>query len=124
MLDVDFNLIDSAKAWEINEALLGKPTENRIVLAVDVKEKRTSSGIFIPSGEQQKELPRKGVIVSKGMLNDCPMHEYLKIGDIVLFGMYGGKEIYPSFSKEVEGAKELKYYVLSSSEVIYIEPNK
>ena len=79
MIEVDFNLIGKAKALEIADALLGRPTENRVVLAVDVKEKKTQSGLFIP-GTEEKELPS-------------------------------------------EGAKDLKYFVLSSSEVIYIEPN-
>lgn len=122
MIEVDFNLISKAKALEIANALLGRPTENRVVLAVDVKEKKTQSGLFIP-GTEEKELPRKGVIVAKGVLNDDPIHESLKIGEVVQYGMYGGKEIYPAFTKEVEGAKDLKYFVLSSSEVIYIEPN-
>ena len=59
MIEVDFNLIGKAKAQEIADALLGRPTENRVVLAVDVKEKKTQSGLFIP-GTEEKELPRKG----------------------------------------------------------------
>lgn len=121
-MEVDFNLISKAKAKEISEALLGRPTENRVVLAVNAQEKKTAGGLFIP-GTEEKELPKKGVIVAKGVANDDPIHESLEIGEVVLYGMYGGKEIYPTFKNEVEGAKDLKYYVLSSSEVIYIEPN-
>ena len=122
MMEVDFNLIGKAKAQEISEALLGRPTENRIVLAVTQGDKKSASGIILPDTEK-KELPKKGVIVAKGATNDDPVHESLQIGEVVLYGMYGGKEIYPAFTHKVEGTEDLKYYVLASSEVIYIEPN-
>ena len=122
MTDIDFNLISKTTAHQINQALTGRPTENRIVLAVNDKEKKSASGLYIPN-TGEKELPKKGVIVAKGVLNDDPVHESLQIGEVVLYGMYGGKEIYPEFSHKVEGTEDLKYYVLSSSEVIYVEPN-
>ena len=122
MMEVNFNLIGKAKAQEISEALLGRPTENRIVLAVNQKEQITAGGLYVP-GNAKDEIPKKGVIVSKGITNDDSIHESLNIGDVVLYGLYGGKEIVPEFKYEVEGAKDLKYFVLASSEVIYIEPN-
>lgn len=123
MIDVNFNLISKSQAEKIYEAMLGGPTENRIVIAVNVNEKQSASGLYLPDVEQ-KELPKKGVIVNMGISNDCPVHESLSIGDVVLYGMYGGKEIYPTFMDEVEGAKDLKYFVLSSTEIIYVEPNR
>ena len=122
MMEVNFNLIGKAKAQEISEALLGRPTENRIVLAVNQKEKMSAGGLYIPDNAKE-EIPKKGVIVSKGITNEDSIHESLNIGDVVLYGLYGGKEIVPEFKSEVEGAKDLKYFVLASSEVIYIEPN-
>lgn len=121
-MEVDFNLISKAKAQEISEALLGRPTENRIVLAVNTQDKKSASGLYIPDNAKN-ELPKKGVIVSKGVTNEDTIHESLNIGDVVLYGIYGGKEIYPTFTHKVEGVEDLKYYVLASSEVIYIEPN-
>ena len=120
-MEVDFNLISKAKAQEISEALLGRPTENRIVLAVNTQDKKSASGLYIP--DNAKELPKKGVVVSKGVTNEDTIHESLNIGDVVLYGIYGGKEIYPAFTHKVDGVEDLKYYVLASSEVIYIEPN-
>ena len=122
MMEVNFNLIGKAKAKEISEALLGRPTENRIVLAVNQKEQMTAGGLYVP-GNAKDEIPKKGVIVSKGITNEDSIHESLNIGDVVLYGLYGGKERVPEFKHEVEGAKDLKYFVLASSEVIYIEPN-
>ena len=122
MMEVNFNLIGKAKAQEISEALLGRPTENRIVLAVNQKEQMTAGGLYVP-GNAKDEIPKKGVVVSKGLTNEDSIHESLNIGDVVLYGLYGGKEIVPEFKHEVEGVKDLKYFVLASSEVIYIEPN-
>lgn len=121
-MEVDFNLISKAKAEEISKALLGRPTENRIVLAVNTQEKKSVGGLYIPDSAKN-EIPKKGVVVSKGVTNDDTIHESLNIGDVVLYGLYGGKEIYPTFTEKVEGTEDLKYYVLASSEVIYIEPN-
>lgn len=121
-MDIDFNLIGKAKAKEISEALLGRPTENRIVLAVNQKDRKSAGGLFLPDNDKN-EIPKKGVVVSKGVLNDDPVHESINIGDVVLYGIYGGKEIYPTFIKKVEGVEETKYFVLASNEVIFIEPN-
>lgn len=121
-MEIDFNLIGKAKAKEISEALLGKPTENRILLAVNQRDRKSSSGIFLPDNDKN-ELPKKGVIVSKGILNDDPIHESLNIGDVVTYGIYGGKEVYPCFTFKVEDIEDIKYFVLASNEVIFIEPN-
>lgn len=120
--NIDFNLISQALASDINKVLLGKPTENRIVLAVNPTERRSMGGLYIPDAAKE-DIPKKGVVVAKGPCNEDLVHESIQIGDVVSYGMYGGKEIYPSMASEIEEAKDLKYYVLSSSEVIYIEPN-
>lgn len=121
-MNVDFNLIGYKKAKEISQALLGRPTENRVLLAVTQKDRKSDSGLFLPDNDKN-ELPKKGVIVSKGVLNDDPIHASLNIGDVVLYGIYGGKEIYPEFTCKVEGIEDIKYFVLASNEIIFIEPN-
>ena len=52
--------------------------------------KKTVSGIIIP--DNAKEKPQKGVVVAVGNgKKDEPMT--LKVGDVVLYGKYGGSEI-------------------------------
>lgn len=128
MNDVNFNFVNSNLAIRIESNLLGTPTENRVLIAVSNTEKVTNSGIFIPSTAKE-DIPRKGVIVQKGITNDDRVHELLNIGDIVTFGLYGGKEVYPTFNKknndiQIEELKDIKFFVLSTSEIIYVEPNK
>lgn len=121
MEKVDYNLISLADARTINEALIGTPPENRVLIAVSTNEKKTDSGLFIPK-QSEEEMPKKGVVVKKGPLNDDPTHEILDIGDIIHYGKYAGKEIFPRIPGVV--VDDLKFFVLSSSEIIFIEPNK
>lgn len=124
MNDIDLNLIGRELANKLFQNLIGIPTENRIVIAVSGSEQKTASGLFIPD-QAKNDIPKKGVVIKKGPNNDCPDHEALNIGDVVSYGMYGGKEIYPTFLSELPEIKDLslKYFVLSSTEVIYVEPN-
>ena len=124
MNDIDLNLIGREFANKLFQNLIGMPTENRIVIAVSGSEQKTASGLFIPD-QAKNDIPKKGVVIKKGPTNDCPDHEALNIGDVVSYGMYGGKEIYPTFVSELPEIKDLslKYFVLSSTEVIYVEPN-
>lgn len=124
MNDIDLNLIGRELANKLFQNLIGIPTENRIVIAVSGSEQKTTYGLFIPD-QAKNDIPKKGVVIKKGPTNDCPDHEALNIGDVVSYGMYGGKEIYPTFVSELPEIKDLslKYFVLSSTEVIYVEPN-
>lgn len=119
---IDFNLIGRNLAEKIGDNLLGKPTVNRIILAVSSTEKKTSSGLYIPDASKE-DLPKKGVVVKKGPNDEDITQGDIQVGDIIHYGMYGGKEIFPAFKEKVDGTEDLKYFVLSSSEVIYIEPN-
>ena len=122
--DIDLNLIGKELANKLYQNLIGMPTENRVVLAVSCSEQKTASGLFIPD-QAKNDIPKKGVVIKKGPTNDCPDHEAIHIGDVVSYGMYGGKEIYPTFLSDIPEIKDLnlKYFVLSSTEVIYVEPN-
>lgn len=123
MEQIDFNLISTAKAKDLNSFLCGKPTENRIVLAISTQEKKTNSGLFIP-GSVKDDVPKKGVIVAIGDFDDD--HKFwrntLAIGQVIQYGQYGGKEIFPTFQEKID-TEGLKFYVLSASEIIFIEPN-
>lgn len=121
MEQINFNLISSGIAREINQHLKGHPTENRVMLAVDPAEKKTTSGLYIP-GNAQGEIPKKGVIVALGTMDqDHLYYSELRVGDVIQYGQYGGKEVFPEVN--TEAAANLKFYVLSASEIIYIEPN-
>ena len=67
-----------------------RPLADRVVIKPFEEEKKTVSGIIIP--DNAKEKPQKGVVVAIGNgKKDEPMT--LKVGDIVLYGKYGGSEI-------------------------------
>lgn len=67
-----------------------RPLADRVVVKPFEEEKKTVSGIIIP--DNAKEKPQKGVIVAVGNgKKDEPMT--LKVGDVVLYGKYGGSEI-------------------------------
>ena len=72
-----------------------KPLGDRILVKPAPKEEKTSSGLYISSGAQEK--PQKGevVAVGAGKLNDkgerLPMD--VKVGDVVIYGKFGGNEV-------------------------------
>lgn len=67
-----------------------KPLGDRVLVAPDVAEEKTSGGIFVP--DTAKEKPQRGHIVAVGPgKKDEPMS--VKPGDAVLYGKYGGTEI-------------------------------
>jgi chaperonin GroES len=67
-----------------------RPLADRVVIKPFEEEKKTVSGIIIP--DNAKEKPQKGVVVAVGNgKKDEPMT--LKVGDVVLYGKYGGSEI-------------------------------
>lgn len=67
-----------------------RPLADRVVVKPFEEEKKTVTGIIIP--DNAKEKPQKGVVVAVGNgKKDEPMT--LKIGDVVLYGKYGGSEI-------------------------------
>ena len=72
-----------------------KPLGDRVLVKPAPKEEKTSSGLYISSGAQEK--PQKGevVAVGAGKLNDkgerLPID--VKVGDQVFYGKFGGTEI-------------------------------
>lgn len=67
-----------------------KPLADRVVVAPALAEAKTASGIIIP--DTAKEKPQKGKVVAVGPgKKDDPMT--VKVGDVVLYGKYGGTEI-------------------------------
>ena len=88
-----------------------KPLGDRILVKPAPKEEKTSSGLYISSGAQEK--PQKGevVAVGAGKLNDkgerLPID--VKVGDQVFYGKFGGTEV------KVEGED----YLLLRADDIY-----
>ena len=72
-----------------------KPLGDRVLVKPAPKEERTSSGLYISSGAQEK--PQKGevIAVGAGKLNDkgerVPMD--VQVGDQVFYGKFGGNEV-------------------------------
>lgn len=120
------NLISVKEAQEISKNLLGIPSQNRLLILNPMdEEKTTDSGLVLPSIAQEN-IPKKGVIVSLGPIDEeyDLMRENLKIGNVIIFGNYAGKEIDPDFTRGFEFSSPGKFYVLSLNEIIYIESNQ
>ena len=71
-------------------ALKIQPLSDRVLVAPQEAETKTSSGIYIP--DSAKEKPQQGKVVAVGKGNkDHQMT--VKVGDIVLYGKYSGSEL-------------------------------
>ena len=70
-----------------------KPLADRVLVEAMEAETKTASGIIIP--DNAKEKPQKGTIVAVGNgKKDEPLT--VKVGDVVLYGKYGGCLLYTS----------------------------
>lgn len=71
-------------------ALNIQPLGDRVVVEPAPAEEKTSSGIIIP--DTAKEKPQQGVVLAVGTGKpDEPIT--VKVGDVVLYGKYGGTEL-------------------------------
>jgi chaperonin GroES len=84
------------------------PLHDRVIVKPAEKAEKTAGGIIIPDTAQDK--PQQGEVVAVGNgRKDEPMT--VKVGDVVLFGKYGGTEI------ELDGEKLL---LLKESDIFAI----
>jgi len=84
------------------------PLHDRVIVKPAEKAEKTAGGIIIPDTAQDK--PQQGEVVAVGNgRKDEPM--IVKVGDVVLFGKYGGTEI------ELDGDKLL---LLKESDIFAI----
>ncbi len=87
------------------------PLDDRVVVEPSEAEETTAGGIVLPDAAQEK--PQRGTVVAVGpgkLLDSgerCPLS--VGVGDLVLFGKYGGTEI------EVDG-KDVK--ILRESDIL------
>lgn len=73
-----------------------QPIGDRVVVQPLEKEQVSASGIVIPD-TASKEKPQEGVVIALGKggvgKDTANPTEFLKIGDIVLFGKYAGDDV-------------------------------
>lgn len=127
-MNYSMTFISSLVAEKFNQELPGCPTENRVLILSPKEVNQTKSGLIIP--EQVKEgVPRKGVVVKSGEITEeyKTYRDLVKIGNIVTYGLYAGKELEfetdklsPALQKILE---KNVLTVLSMNEVVYSEPN-
>lgn len=127
-MNYSMSFISTLVAEKFNQELPGCPTENRVLILSPKEVNQTKSGLIIP--EQVKEgVPRKGVVVKSGEITEeyKTYRDLVKIGNIVTYGLYAGKELEfetdklsPALQKILE---KNVLTVLSMNEVVYSEPN-
>ena len=84
------------------------PLHDRVIVKPAEKAEETAGGIIIPDTAQDK--PQQGEVVAVGSgRKDEPLT--VKVGDVVLFGKYGGTEI------ELDGDK---FLLLKESDIFAI----
>lgn len=71
-------------------ANIGRPMSGKVLVQPQAAEQKTVSGIIIPDSAQEK--PQRGTIVAVGNAKKDEQME-VKVGNIVLYGRYGGTEI-------------------------------
>ncbi len=88
-----------------------KPLQDRILVQRVEEKTMTSGGIIIPDTAKEKPIEGKVVAVGNGKTGDDGKKVALevKIGDLILFGKYGGTEI------EVEGEE---YLIMREDDVL------
>ena len=127
-MNYSMSFISTLVAEKFNQELPGCPTENRVLILSPKEVNQTKSGLIIP--EQVKEgVPRKGVVVKSGEITEeyKTYRDLVKIGNIVTYGLYAGKELEFETDKLSPALKQLLeknvLTVLSMNEVVYSEPN-
>ncbi len=90
-----------------------QPLGDRILVKPTEQEAKTKSGIILPDTAQEKPSKGKIVAVGKGkLLDDGKVKELeVKVGDVILYGRYGGTEI---------KYKDEELLILRESEVLAI----
>ena len=72
-----------------------KPLGDRVLVKPAPKEEKTSSGLYISSGAQEKPQRGEVIAVGAGRLNDKGERMTLDVkpGDQVFYGKFGGNEV-------------------------------
>jgi chaperonin GroES len=96
-----------------------QPIGDRVVVQPMEKEQVSASGIVIPE-TANKEKPQEGKVIALGkggVGKDTPNPtEFLKIGDIVLFGKYAGDDV----KLKTKAGKDIEVKILHLDSVLGI----
>ena len=72
-----------------------RPLGDRVLVKPEKAEQKTASGLYISSGAQEKPQRGEVIAVVAGKLYDkgerIPVD--VKVGDVVIYGKYGGNEV-------------------------------
>ena len=72
-----------------------RPLGDRVLVKPEKAEQKTASGLYISSGAQEKPQRGEVIAVGAGKLDDkgerIPVN--VKVGDVVIYGKYGGNEV-------------------------------
>ena len=72
-----------------------RPLGDRVLVKPEKAEQKTASGLYISSGAQEKPQRGEVIAVGAGKVNDkgerIPVD--VKVGDVVIYGKYGGNEV-------------------------------
>ncbi|MFW0714620.1 co-chaperone GroES [Pedobacter sp. N23S346] len=66
-------------------------SSNRVIVEPAAAEEKTASGLYIP--DTAKEKPSKGTVVSVSEEDADGKKASVKVGDVVIYGKYGGTEL-------------------------------
>lgn len=130
MTKFNMNYISRVVAAQFEEVFtnIGIPSNNRVLILSPNAETQTASGIIIPESVKEGK-PRKGVIISRGIMDDDSVAETItQVGNLVTYGLYAGKDLdidtslFPETLQNILSRNTLT--VLSISEIIYAEYNK
>lgn len=130
MTKFNMNYISRVVAAQFEEVFtnIGIPSNNRVLILTPNAETQTASGIIIPESVKEGK-PRKGVIISRGIMDDDSVAEAItQVGNLVTYGLYAGKDLdidislFPETLQNILSRNTLT--VLSISEIIYAEYNK
>ena len=72
-----------------------RPLGDRVLVKPEKAEQKTAAGLFISSGAQEKPQRGEVIAVGAGKLDDNGnrIAVDVKVGDVVIYGKYGGQEV-------------------------------
>jgi len=88
--------------------LKGRILAGKILVKPQAAETKTASGIIIPDSAKEKPLQGSVVLVGEAKIDEAME---VKVGDVVLYGKYGGTEL------AIDGET---YLLIAQSDVLYI----
>jgi len=86
-----------------------RPLRDRVLVQPKKAEEKTASGIFIPNSAQEK--PQKGIVIAVGE-GSPGIPTPLQVGDLVIYGQYGGTEI---------TIDDVDYLIMREDDILLIE---